>query len=130
MASYFDEHNCEELREGQTPDHFLQFSRFLLHGGYWEVIEEEFAQLFNHGDKPPPPASKKVVEELDKFSVKEKDGQCYICLKEWKLSIGEEGVSLPCSHNFHRSCILPWLNRKRKKEREEDLENLHNSMFS
>ena len=27
MASYFDEHNCVPLRDGETPDHFLHMAR-------------------------------------------------------------------------------------------------------
>lgn len=73
-----------------------------------------------------------------------------------KADAGPERIFnvLPCTHSFHSSCILPWLsktnscplcrfelktddeayermklNRQRAKEREEELETLHNSMF-
>ena len=37
MASYFDEHDCEPLKSGEAPNHYLHFARFLLTGGYWQV---------------------------------------------------------------------------------------------
>ena len=30
MASYFDEHNCEPLRDSEQPDHLLQLARYSL----------------------------------------------------------------------------------------------------
>ena len=39
MSSYFDEHSCEALGEGEAPDHFLHFARLVATGGYWEVIQ-------------------------------------------------------------------------------------------
>lgn len=29
MASYFEEHNCEPLKEGETPDHLLHLARYV-----------------------------------------------------------------------------------------------------
>ncbi|KAK8376406.1 hypothetical protein O3P69_009802 [Scylla paramamosain] len=153
MASYFDEHNCQPLGPGQTPDHFLHLARLLLHTGYWQDLQLEFSHLSGLGERPPPPASKDVVENLPTVTGHKKGTQCAICLKEWLQE--EEGRQLPCSHTFHSTCILPWLantnscpmcrhelptddedyeemrrQKKRAKDREADLEVLHNSMFS
>jgi len=59
MASYFDEHDCEPLADGQSPDHLLHLARMLQDGGYAEEFEELFGQI-----KSSPPASKEVVENL------------------------------------------------------------------
>jgi len=59
MASYFDEHNCEPLREGQTPDHLLHLARMLQDGGFVEEFEELFGQIDSS-----PPASKDVIANL------------------------------------------------------------------
>ncbi|KAK3884351.1 hypothetical protein Pcinc_011362 [Petrolisthes cinctipes] len=153
MASYFDEHNCQPLATGQTPDHFLHIARLLLHGGYWQDLQMEFSQLFGFGEKPPPPASQEFVDNLSSVTMERKGEKCPVCLKEW--SIGDEAKELPCQHKFHPTCILPWLQKtnscplcrhelptddedyeeyrkqkKRAKERDADLEVLHNSMFS
>lgn len=152
MASYFDEHNCIPLGSGQTPDHFLHFARLLLHGGYWQDLQLEFTQLFGYDERPPPPTSKEFIEKLNTVTAT-KGGQCPVCLKEW--TEGEEMKELPCKHSFHSSCILPWLKKtnscpmcrhelptddedyeeykkqkKRAKDREAEMEMLHNSMFS
>ena len=60
MTSYFDEHDCEPLREGQGPDHFLHFARLLIDSGNWN--QGEFAAMFQ--DRTPPPTSKKFLEDL------------------------------------------------------------------
>jgi len=30
MASYFDEHDCEPLRDGEQPDHLLHMARYMF----------------------------------------------------------------------------------------------------
>ena len=38
MASYFDEHNCEPLAAGQTPDHMMHIARLLVDTGHWDSV--------------------------------------------------------------------------------------------
>ena len=64
MASYFDEHNCEPLGEGETPDHLLHLARMLQEGGYIEEFEELFGQINSS-----PPASKEFVRQLPEVKV-------------------------------------------------------------
>ena len=153
MASYFDEHDCEPLRDGQGPDHFLHFARLLVDSGAWN--QSEFAGMFS--DRTPPPTSKKFINDLKEHLVREEtEGDCCpICLKAFEQD--DIVIKLPCnckSNKFHKECILPWLNKtcscpccrfelptddrnfeemrkqkKREKQREEDIDNLHNSMF-
>ncbi|XP_074648789.1 E3 ubiquitin-protein ligase RNF181-like [Tubulanus polymorphus] len=149
MACYFDEHNCQPLKDGEQPNHLLHLARLLLDSGL--IFEEEFAR-----EKPPPPASKKVVEELPVKLVTPSQAEaklsCPICLLEFDEE--DETREMPCNHRFHPRCILPWLGktntcpvcrhelptddaeyeqyRKYKagqKQREHDLQTLHSSMF-
>lgn len=64
MASYFDEHNCTPLAEGETPNHTLHMARLLQDGGFLEEFEELFGQI-----QASPPASKEVLEKLPEKSV-------------------------------------------------------------
>ena len=60
MTSYFEEHDCEPLREGQGPDQFLHLARLLIDSGAWS--QTEFSALFQ--DRTPPPTSKKFLDNL------------------------------------------------------------------
>jgi len=151
MASYFEEHNCTPLKDGETPNDLLHIARLLLNGGYMG----EFDSLFADGRKPPP-ASKKVVQELETLIATQLDEaqrrQCPVCLAEF--TEGEEMKRLPCDHCFHSKCILSWLavtnscplcrhelptddedyeefkrQKAREKQRQYELESLHDSMF-
>ncbi|XP_034242423.1 E3 ubiquitin-protein ligase RNF181-like [Thrips palmi] len=145
MADYFEEMNCTPLGEGETPNFLLHMARLLQDFGMWEEL--------GTNKKLPPPASKQVVKDLKEDTVQEEGEQCPVCLK--KFEVAEVVKVMPCHHNFHTGCILPWLQKtnscplcrhelptddeeyenykkeqKRAKEREEDIRNLHDSMFS
>ena len=154
MSSYFDEHNCEPLGAGESPNHSLHLARLLLDSGYSHQFQMEFEDVFGLIDgRKQPPASKEFLRQLkcpSSFSVNEK---CSICLKDF-VSLNEMKL-LPCSHQFCGECLIRWLelintcplcrrefptddkdyelykqNKEQQKRREEDLEQLHQTMFS
>ena len=42
MATYFDEHNCQELGDGQAPDHLMHYARLLIDTGVWNQVRKYF----------------------------------------------------------------------------------------
>ena len=81
MASYFDEHNCEPLGEGETPNNQLMLARLLLDTG----IADSMDMFESLSSNLQPPTSKNWLKnELPKNSHSEstKDGyKCPICIK-------------------------------------------------
>ncbi|XP_075975981.1 E3 ubiquitin-protein ligase RNF181 [Anticarsia gemmatalis] len=147
MAGYFEEMGWAELQDGEQPNHLLHMARFLMDFG---LYEDNFS-----GEWPrlPPPASKDAVNNLLEVTIDSDGKSCPICLK--KFNPGEKAKEMPCHHQFHNKCILTWLERtnscpfcrhelptedegyeafkkekKRAEQRKEDLDTLHNSMFS
>ncbi|KAI4457550.1 e3 ubiquitin-protein ligase praja [Holotrichia oblita] len=145
MASYFEEMGWQPLGDGETPNHLLHLARLLRDYNMFEEL--------GVNQKLAPPASKKVVDELPEETVDAEGKQCPVCLKIH--DIGETVRKLPCLHCFHDTCIKPWLEKTnscplcrhelptddedyeeyrkekiRAKQREEEIETLHNSMFS
>ncbi|KAM7282645.1 E3 ubiquitin-protein ligase RNF181 isoform X2 [Ixodes scapularis] len=151
MASYFDEHGCSPLAPGEQPDHMLHLARLLIDGGYGAHFDMEYHRIFP--DEPhKPPASKAAIDSLKTAPIEEEGKKCPVCLKDY--SPGETVTEIACSHAFHKDCIIPWLTRintcpvcryelptddpdyeafkaqkARVKQRDEALQELHNSMF-
>jgi hypothetical protein len=72
---------------------FQQFMENFLSGG---------------GNPPPPPAAKQVVENLQEDQIRPGgDIICTVCQEEFDAS--EKATQLPCHHQFHKECLLPWL---------------------
>lgn len=150
MTDYFHELNCQPVEDGQIQTHqMMLMARYLRQSGYGELIYAGFDL-----DRLSPPASRELVKNLPSRLVTEKDEKCAICLLPNENLIDEKFVKLPCNHEFHDTCILPWLGRtntcpmcrqemetdneefeegkkrkQRKKQREVELEMLHHSMF-
>ncbi|EDS42035.1 HSPC238 [Culex quinquefasciatus] len=148
MADYFDELGCEPIAPEQAQNHqLLLMVRFLQQNGF-------FADDLNT-DQLPPPASKALVAALPERQVAADDERCAICIKPNDPDGDNEAfLVLPCGHDFHKSCIVPWLEktnscplcrhemktddegyeeqkkfRERAARREQELEELHNSMY-
>ncbi|KAI8521603.1 PREDICTED: E3 ubiquitin-protein ligase RNF181-like [Branchiostoma belcheri] len=158
MASYFDEHDCEPTTESSTPfsqanNLLLQLARMLLEQG--PDFEMDLTSL-TPGERQAPPASKAAVESLKAVQITPsqaaKGASCPVCLAEFDEY--EFVKVMPCQHKFHPSCILPWLSKtnscpvcrhelptddpeyeearkekERAKEREAQLDMLHNAMY-
>uniref|UniRef100_A0A914C4Y9 RING-type domain-containing protein n=1 Tax=Acrobeloides nanus TaxID=290746 RepID=A0A914C4Y9_9BILA len=149
MPEYVDEHNTTE-----DPHDFLLIARLLLESGVHEHFGLTFEELFPN---QPVGASPKVILELEKVQAKNappKD-QCPICLGLFEDELEAILLKLPCKHLFHKKCIIPWLEKaatcpycrsdlptddelyeefkrqqSRAQQRNADLEELHNSMYS
>lgn len=154
MASYFDDHGVNELSENLTPDELpLVMARILLRFGFADDI---WLTTMGSDGLGPYPTAKKVIEELPTQIITkeeaEKKNTCSVCLGH--LEEDNEVKTLLCKHQFHTKCILPWLEKvntcpvcreefptddpayeefrkykARKKQRDFELDNLHNSMF-
>ncbi|KAK7291355.1 hypothetical protein RIF29_06428 [Crotalaria pallida] len=90
-----------------------------------DVMDEYSLEDDDEGGLGLEPASKSCIEELETFRVKEEqeeeeeeqeeegggggstacERKCAICYEDI-----DEGVKMPCLHNFHRNCIVDWLN--------------------
>ena len=153
MASYFDEHNCEPLGVGEQPNHVLDLARLLLDSGIGAELQLEFERLFSHADgRKQPPAARHIIGNLPSTNNFEHGETCSICLKEYRLDFTK---ALPCHHKFCVNCIIQWLKivnscpvcrvelptddqeyeqykkqKERLKQRQLELDDLHNSMFS
>eukprot|EP00698_Gefionella_okellyi_P011353 TRINITY_DN2988_c0_g1_i2.p1 TRINITY_DN2988_c0_g1~~TRINITY_DN2988_c0_g1_i2.p1 ORF type:complete len:278 (-),score=38.64 TRINITY_DN2988_c0_g1_i2:53-826(-) len=58
-----------------------------------------------------PPASAKAVEALPEIDLTESDVEskpsCSVCLEDHIA--GTKALRLPCTHLFHKECVMPWL---------------------
>ncbi|CAO1424446.1 unnamed protein product [Diamesa serratosioi] len=150
MTDYFEELNCQPIAAEDTASHqLLLMVRYLQQSGYDELLN-----MGNGEDKLPPPASKELVKNLKWKLVKPEDEKCAICLLPNKNLNGQKFLILPCSHEFHDTCIKPWLektnscplcrsemktddedyeqqknHKQREAQRAEDIDMLHNSMY-
>lgn len=107
MGDYFHEMGWEPVPLEYTQRHQnLLVLRELIANG---LIRDDLASDL------PPPAAKAVVQNLKERTPAPTDEKCAICLKPNAAAEEEEAkfIVLPCSHDFHKTCIMPWLEKVR-----------------
>lgn len=107
--SYFQDHgieNEETVRRYVNPDvsnfmstnpEIVNLFTSLRNSQNESFLNEMFSQLT---ESPNHPASQNFIDSL---AVIKSKSQCSICLDPIN-----EGYKLPCNHEFHTTCILPW----------------------
>ena len=92
---------------------------FLALRNYEDNIENLINQIMMNDPNKygNPPASKKSIEELERFTVTQMklksfgvENSCAVCKDEFE--IGQELILMPCKHYFHIDCLIPWLNER------------------
>lgn len=67
---------------------------------------EQAERLF----KPVVRATESSIKKLEDVIVGDRErGPCPVCLENF--TVGSHVTRMPCSHTFHRTCILSWLNK-------------------
>jgi hypothetical protein len=88
----------------------FQMGDYFIGDNLQQLINQLFEQSGHRGT---PPASKRALDSLPITKASSAEGhnekECTICQEQYKD--GEEIVTLPCSHLFHKECIWPWLLR-------------------
>ncbi|OAY76978.1 E3 ubiquitin-protein ligase CIP8-like [Ananas comosus] len=81
----------------------------LLNTSEYEILTGQLAGYYDRsGRMGSPPAARSVVESLPVVVLTGEDSLvCAVCKDE--MSLQEHVARLPCSHDYHRQCILPWL---------------------
>ncbi|KAF5295120.1 hypothetical protein FQA39_LY13271 [Lamprigera yunnana] len=148
MADYYEERGILSIAEAdatrvqELEQHILRL-----------MADFNLFQEIGISNQLAPPAAEEVVKSLPEVKIVDECGKCDICLKEYEK---DETINImPCKHKFHSECIKAWLEKTnscplcrhelptddpiyekyrkeklRQKEREIDIENLHNSMFT
>lgn len=140
---------CEEITQDNTNDHPSTFQPFernpttrqnrprtsssfldLLISMLSQQEETDMESIINYimqndtNRYGNPPASKNIVDNLDKItvtednikclrkdsSILEDDHSCSICKDLFELK--QDLLYLPCKHVYHEECILPWLKER------------------
>jgi len=88
----------------------MQIGDFVM-GDFEEILEHMRQQ---HEDPGKPPASEKAISQLRTRVLTKEDEtqlaghQCVVC--QDKFLENEQVTCLPCNHEYHKDCVLPWLN--------------------
>jgi len=84
---------------------FPQTSQSTTPNSFEDILNMLFQQ---HQPRGPPPTSKKYLETCPVITISTDSSEiCTIC--QDVFSKGDQSISLPCKHMYHKDCIFPWL---------------------
>nr|KYP69238.1 E3 ubiquitin-protein ligase CIP8 [Cajanus cajan] len=76
----------------------------------YEALLQTLAESDGGGRRGAPPASKSAVEALPTVKIESEGVVCAVCKD--LLGVGDAAKRLPCGHEYHGDCIVPWLSSR------------------
>ncbi|KAK9925978.1 hypothetical protein M0R45_023234 [Rubus argutus] len=73
------------------------------------VLESELPEFPDHVIRFVPTRKSAIQGMLERVEIQGCDQQCMVCLDE--IPKGSEAACMPCSHVYHESCIVNWLDK-------------------
>ncbi|XP_061375267.1 E3 ubiquitin-protein ligase CIP8-like [Gastrolobium bilobum] len=92
----------ESERYVGNPEDYVDAAEF-------EALLQTLGESDESGRRGAPPASKSAVEALPtvKIASESEAVECAICKD--LMGVGEVAKKMPCGHEYHGDCIVPWL---------------------
>ncbi|XP_073144439.1 E3 ubiquitin-protein ligase CIP8-like [Henckelia pumila] len=75
----------------------------------YEALVQNLAESDGGGKGGAPPAAKAAVEGLGSWVIDEQGKELECCICKDMVNVGEMAKKLPCGHEYHGDCIVPWL---------------------
>ncbi|KAM1702732.1 hypothetical protein FF1_028000 [Malus domestica] len=87
-----------------SDDMFVHMAAFIT------VVVDDVFEGLETDDPKFVPASKSSIEKLERARV-EVSAACSVCMEE--MEVGSQAIRMPCSHLYHKDCIVEWLEKSR-----------------
>ncbi|XP_022884717.1 E3 ubiquitin-protein ligase CIP8-like isoform X2 [Olea europaea var. sylvestris] len=104
-----EDHSVELRFHVPESDTFIGNPGDYVDAAGYEVVLQNLVENDNEGRRGAPPASKEAVEGLENMVIRKEEAllACAICKDS--LNVGDMVKKLPCGHEYHGDCIIPWL---------------------
>ncbi|OIW06803.1 hypothetical protein TanjilG_11528 [Lupinus angustifolius] len=109
ILSGLDDNSIQFRLQVPESDRYVGNPEDYVDAAEYEALLQTLAETDGGGKKGAPPAAKSAVEALPMVEiVSEKDVlACAICKD--MVGVGDAAKRLPCGHQYHGDCIVPWL---------------------
>ncbi|CAA2990315.1 E3 ubiquitin- ligase CIP8 [Olea europaea subsp. europaea] len=107
-----EDHTVELRFQVPESDTFIGNPGDYVDAAGYEALLQNLVENDNGGRRGAPPASKEAVEGLENMLIgkEETSRACAICKES--LNVGDKAKKLPCGHEYHGDCIVPWLSSR------------------
>ncbi|KAK2986672.1 hypothetical protein RJ640_020834 [Escallonia rubra] len=75
----------------------------------YDALLQNLAEIDGGGRRGAPPAAKSAILALETVVVTSKDDVSVCAVCKDSVNVGEMAKKLPCGHEYHEDCIVPWL---------------------
>ncbi|CAI9753381.1 unnamed protein product [Fraxinus pennsylvanica] len=104
-----EDHSVELRFQVPESDTFIGNPGDYVDAAGFEALLQNLVENDNEGRRGAPPASKEAVEGLENRVIGKEGASLACAICKGSLNVGDMVKKLPCGHEYHGDCIMPWL---------------------